>query len=1387
MLLLCMLPPGLSAPAKEAGTSAAELSQPNTEREDSQDEAAAEAEKAPEEKDTEISGSQESAGDSDKQGSAAGSGEDGSVAGEDITSSSSIITVGQSPAAGPAEGKAGSKAETSAAPQSAAPTKFASYGAHTYARYDIPMSWAEAKSYCERLGGHLVTITSWDEQQWVYDTFNETKDIYWIGCSWQNNAWKWVTGEAFSYSKWCTESTDYLNEWCRGVILMDEGFVKIDDGVIYYADAGEWGFCTPILLDINFGFICEWDYQSTPKPDTRPSQETPSKSLWADPIDTSSGAHKIDLTYLTQFGAQSFSFDLSYDSGRLAKGELGKGWYHGYEKKIVEAEGYLRYYTTPSTFVDFTPGEAGIYSNSLPGKQNWTITTVSGGGYLVKLGAAGQEKYNSEGQLTQIINHTGRTLNITRTAQTMTITEPITGKTLLLTYDSQGYVTRVQGAAPSGTGTVSLSYNANRCLAAITDPRGKTASYTYDAQGHVLTGTDGDGIRYFTDSYDSEGRVVEQDDGVEGNLRTRFAYSSPSSEEREVTITDRKRKSLVHKFDSQGRLIREEDQNGNVKSYAYDTQGNIIEETDGNGKKTLRTYNQNNQVLTETDPRGGRTVNTYDSRGNLLTQKNPDGGAMTNSYDANNRLTSSTDTRGKKTTYTYDGNGLLIEKQEGPFNYKTIYAYQNGLVRQITDTRRSVTAYTYTGDGRPATITNANNEQTSITYDQNGNMSAQTDAAGKYTTYTYDSRGNLKNCTSQGKTTAYTYNGNGKVTSLKDVKENETTYAYDGEDRLTQVKGPQGNTVTNSYDPAGRLLTVTDARGSVIRYTYDGAGNVLTVKNPGGGITTNTYDANGNLTAQKDPAGNSTAYSYDPKGNLLSSTSPGGKTTSYTYDAMDLQTSLTTPLGNETHNSFDSLGRQVKTTDPLGHERAYTYDGGGNMLTGADPLGGVASQVYNANGKAVVTTNPNGGIIQRAYDASARIIGERTVSGGTLSYGYNNENLLSSYTNARGQKTDLDYDTASRLRMRSTPEDEIEYSYDNSGDLLNIYKNGTEHITREFDALSRVTKYTDPQGNVIEYSCDAVGNLETITYPDGKEVSYTYDAADRMKTVTDWEGRETSYEYDADGNLVRTERPDGSVLIQRYDDDGRLTYMSDNTSGSKTIIAYNYYYDRNGNIKTEVTGGSERTYTKTDTAYDANGRLTDWKVKYALQPVLIRQSAFSLDAGGNITDADGTPMAYDTNNRLLSCDGEALSYDLDGNMTDGPLGSMTYDSQNRLIETEDHSYAYDAENNRIAVTSNGQTTQYVYDTTGPLSRMLMSTDPEGNNTYCIYGAQGLIGSEDAEGNYTVYHYDYRGSTVALTNEDGDTTDEYTYGPYGENCWTTPGASKPPSFSMESTG
>jgi RHS repeat-associated protein len=136
----------------------------------------------------------------------------------------------------------------------------------------------------------------------------------------------------------------------------------------------------------------------------------------------------------------------------------------------------------------------------------------------------------------------------------------------------------------------------------------------------------------------------------------------------------------------------------------------------------------------------------------------------------------------------------------------------------------------------------------------------------------------------------------------------------------------------------------------------------------------------------------------------------------------------------------------------------------------------------------------------------------------------------------------------------------------------------------------------------------------------------------------------------------------------------------------------------------------------------------------------------------------------------------AVVHDLDGNMTSGPLNSNAavahgFDARNRLISVAASgsapalSYAYDPAGHRVAVTQSGQTTTFAVNPVAALSQVLVRTRPNGAKTFYVYGPGLLYQVDDAE-NTVTYHYDTRGSTIALTGGAGTVTDRVEYSTYG---------------------
>ena len=120
----------------------------------------------------------------------------------------------------------------------------AQYNGHRYGYYEDngSMSWSQARDYCVSLGGHLVTITSAEEQQFISMQY-AGKDA-WIGL-YGGGGWNWVTGEAVEYTNWRSAQPDNANgdEWFCHMWGGAWNDLNNEDSTYHYHQ----------------GFICEWD------------------------------------------------------------------------------------------------------------------------------------------------------------------------------------------------------------------------------------------------------------------------------------------------------------------------------------------------------------------------------------------------------------------------------------------------------------------------------------------------------------------------------------------------------------------------------------------------------------------------------------------------------------------------------------------------------------------------------------------------------------------------------------------------------------------------------------------------------------------------------------------------------------------------------------------------------------------------------------------------------------------------------------------------------------------------------------------------------------------------------------------------------------------------
>ncbi len=140
------------------------------------------------------------------------------------------------------------------------PSDATEFNGHYYKVYEITYSWQEAKTYCKSLGGHLMTITSQEEQDLATRLPIKSRTNYWIGATDEKaeGNWKWVTGEKWSFTAWAPNQPDNTQ--------LDTG---IDEDYLQLCTDwnARWNDSANVQDDTaGIGFICEWDSQSVSKP-----------------------------------------------------------------------------------------------------------------------------------------------------------------------------------------------------------------------------------------------------------------------------------------------------------------------------------------------------------------------------------------------------------------------------------------------------------------------------------------------------------------------------------------------------------------------------------------------------------------------------------------------------------------------------------------------------------------------------------------------------------------------------------------------------------------------------------------------------------------------------------------------------------------------------------------------------------------------------------------------------------------------------------------------------------------------------------------------------------------------------------------------------------------
>lgn len=751
------------------------------------------------------------------------------------------------------------------------------------------------------------------------------------------------------------------------------------------------------------------------------------------------------------------------------------------------------------------------------------------------------------------------------------------------------------------------------------------------------------------------------------------------------------------------------------------------------------------------------------------------------------------DTAGNVTVFMPDGKRDEYTKKVGGYNHP--YQEFNTLTK-IAENHYELkfpddTVYVYnipvgTSSLQPflVEIKDRHGQKLMFSYDSNVRLTTITDALGRNTVLTYNGEGLVTQVDDPfGRSAGFEYDANRNLTKITDMGGYWSRFSYDEDVFLTAIQNEKGTrgfyiepadgvvAYSDNYPPPGAhtwqsyRITVTNPLGDKEEYFYHGGcGNAVGINDCGyswyispkhyvpyaSGSVNNFRSArktvfyntlisgNGEISKIEDPEGGTITFGYDySTGNRTSIKDANGNTTAITYDTRGNITSITDPLSNSVQLNYDSNDNLLKLTltDPAEDIDIYeyTYDPDNNLTKIKDPENGETILTYYSYGKLKTLTDAKGQTTSFEYDNQWNLT--KIISpGGTDIYTYDTIGRVKSHTDPKVNIFHYDYDNLNRLLHITYPDGFIKtYTYDccRLGSITD--RNGA--TTFLHNVLNRLTDVTDVYGNLISYDYDKNGNLASLTYPDSKQVIYEYDDADRLITVTDWLSNVTSYVYDQAGNLITTISPDNSIIMHEYDNAYRLTSLLDFKSDASVNAIFKYTLDKLGN-RTAIN---------------------------FYQPLNM------------ISSLQGTSYTYNNDNRLLTAGSTSYSYDNNGNLITKSQGinvtNYSWDFDNMLtrvvVEGDTYRYKYDGLGNKITKIVNSVETRYVVDPRGTLSKVLAETNSTGNITvYYVYGL-GLISKVTPSSQAYYYHYDGIGSTIAITDSNGNIVNKYAYDAFGK--------------------
>ena len=654
------------------------------------------------------------------------------------------------------------------------------------------------------------------------------------------------------------------------------------------------------------------------------------------------------------------------------------------------------------------------------------------------------------------------------------------------------------------TDVTSYDYDADGNLTKVTDPNGLITEFlTLNKMGQPTLIRMPDGIEWGM-AYDHRGRIISTTHGPNGSNPKTASYTYDVIGQM-LSYTDLLGRTTNFEYDEARRLVKTTNPVGDVAEFEYDLVGNLTrtEYSDGTNPVTF---------WQETD---------YDELGRLLETTGAMGQVWQFSHDVEDNLDSITDPTSLQTTQSYDALNRLTDIVDRASQTTSMDHNDADQVTEYTDPRGIDTDFTYNGFGEVLTEVSADRGTLSYSYDTRGLVTSMTDGNGVVTNYSYDDGGRLTARSFPSDTTlneSYSYNTStapadihrlGKLSQISDGSGTTARdYATDTGYISSETRTLNGIAYQSQYalDIEGNLTTLTYPSGHVVTYTHDtlnrvtrvqvdlGSGNTDIVQAgaaylPNGPLSSLTYGDGAVLTAAYDLSYRLTGLEDDLSGTKL-------RDITYAWTARDNLLSVTNALDPLDNRNFDYTAREfLEDADGPWGALDYTYDGVGNRLTRLLTASGTTTtDTYSYPAASNLLQSVAGGQARAfTYDSAGNVTYDAR-SGVGYGYAYNAANRMESMSLSGVVQAEYDYNALGQQVIRNlTQAGQIIHSiHDLDGNRIAEYDYdsvaGTSSLIREYVWMNGQVVAVIEGGAIYYVRTDHIGRPVFATNGSGTKV-----------------------------------------------------------------------------------------------------------------------------------------------------------------------------------------------------------------------------------------------------------------------------------------------------------